>query len=245
MYQNKTQYFLLLRNTPTCPSTLISIDPIAEKLKILKNKILILNKKQDRNSLPSFDSKEAKRKELTEVQVEIETLKKNIETEINSFVTCEEIITNNIKKYLILQFKNILAGYKKIKTNSNHVNESESSIYHIPSNSEGNSLIGGCLIDQSQETENLQRNINIKSNIVNLSSSLMQLKLALQSQSSMIDSIDYYFDKSNSYLNEANKQIDKLPGKLTAYKDWIIYTLFYIICCLLMMILIKTYLHNH
>ena len=57
--------------------------------------------------------------------------------------------------------------------------------------------------------------------------------------------IDFYFDKSNAYLNEANKEIDQIPSKITKYKDWIIFFLLYIICLLLVMILVKTYMHRH
>lgn len=229
MIQDKTTYFMNLRKTPSSFTSTITINPILLKLEVLNNKVTLLNKKLERNSLPSFDSKIVKQKEIAELRGEIQNLSNESEEEINSFSITNKCIANSIRMYLLNNFRQILSNYK-LAEQKNLVQVDES----IKSYEFGDELI--------QET--VQRSNNIKANILNLTNTLIQLKMALKSQSTMIDSIDHYFDQANEYLRQANKQIAKIPEKYTRFKDWIIYFLTYVICVLLSMILVKTYLHR-
>lgn len=229
MLENKTPYFLKLRNTPTMFLPILTIEPITEKLEALNINVLALDRKLEKNSLPSFDSKISKQKEIFDLRNEIQKLIKETENEINSFSTFEPHITESIRLYLFNSLRTILTNYKSAEQ-KNLVQVDQS----IKTYDYGNEMM--------QET--MQRSSNIKTNILNITNTLIQLKMALKAQSLMIDSIDYYFDKSNMYLIKANQQIEHIPGKITKFKDYIIYTLLYIICVLLMMILIKTYTHR-
>lgn len=229
MLENKTPYFLKLRNTPTMFLPILTIEPITEKLEALNINVLALDRKLEKNSLPSFDSKISKQKEIFDLRNEIQKLVKETENEINSFSTFEPHITESIRLYLFNSLRTILTNYKSAEQ-KNLVQVDQS----IKTYDYGNEMM--------QET--MQRSSNIKTNILNITNTLIQLKMALKAQSLMIDSIDYYFDKSNMYLIKANQQIEHIPGKITKFKDYIIYTLLYIICVLLMMILIKTYTHR-
>lgn len=229
MIENKTSHFLALRTTPTITINLLTIDPILQKLEILNSKVGLLNKKLERNSLPSFDSKVSRQKEITDLRTEIQNISRETEYDINSLPILNQRIASSIRMYLQKNFKLILSNYKSAEQkNLIQVDESIKSYEY----------------DTEMIQETVLRSNSIKSNIMSITNTLLQLKAALKTQSMMIDSIDQYFDQSNAYIKQANKHIAHIPEKYTKFKDWIIYFLIYVICILLSMILVKTYLHR-
>lgn len=85
MIENKSQFFFSLRNKPTNSFDFITIDPVKLELEDLSSKVDLLNKKLERNSLPSFDCKISRQREISDLRFQIQNLSNSTEQDINSF----------------------------------------------------------------------------------------------------------------------------------------------------------------
>lgn len=235
MFQDKTDYFLKIRQTPTKSFQPIPIDNIKSSIEALGSSISLLENKLQLISLPDFGSRVKKYAEIELLRNKIQTSVQEIEKDVMSFY-CEDLsITDTIKQYFINKLRVVLIEYKNLEKN-----KPESSISD-DSKTEIEKSIQIYNPNDVQLQESVERNTTIKTNIFNLTNTLIQLKIALKAQSTSMDTIDMFFDKSNEYLKQANKEIEKIPERYCGFKDYIIYVLLYTICILLCMILIKTY----
>lgn len=227
MIINKTIYFYKIRQYKASSVEFVSTDDIRNNITLLNVEISNLRKKLNKNSLPSFNSREKRFKEIETQKEIVNKLIENIDLEIKKFKVSEKRITVSVQSYFMTILKRIIIVYRNIQQDSLRKCE----IYNEYDD------------DDFRENGAVQyatiRSNNIRKSIFNLTNTLLELKMAIKSQNSLIDRIDFYFDKSNFYLDEANKEISKIPGNYTGTKDMIIYFLLYLVCVLLFLVLIK------
>jgi len=233
MILDKTVHFVQIRHTPIRDAAcLFSLESIRSNLKSLSSEIIWYNNKLERNNLPSFNLKDRRTKDILNLKSSIEDRIRDLNVAIKNFIVPDSIITDKINLYFTILVKKCTIEYKNYEQKNVLMSDLPSpDIHHDP--------------EEYLKQDTIYKNSQIKSSIINLTNSLIQLKMILKSQISMIDTIDFYFDKSNVYLEEANKEIDKIPKRYTRFKDWVIYTLLYVISILFMMILIKVYKKQH
>ncbi|ELA42493.1 uncharacterized protein VICG_00592 [Vittaforma corneae ATCC 50505] len=242
MIQNKTEYFLKIRQKPTKSYACISIHPILNQLVALGSCILQLENKMEMSTLPNFGSKEKKYREINDLKGRVQTLVKEIEQNVKSFNCEEKNIVESVQQYLLNNLRIYLAKFRNFEQKSLCKSDKTIQNFNIAQSSNHSFDYLEALNPETiilQET--IQRSNNIKTSIFNVTNTLIQLKMALKSQTCLIDTIDSCFDKSNMYLEQANKEIEKIPGNYCGFKDYVIYTLLYIICILLVLLFIKIY----
>lgn len=234
MIVNKTLHFIKIRQSPLkefVPD--LSVDHLKNNLKALSAEITSFSSKLERSTLPSFNSKERKSKEIKDARERIENRIKEIDKEVKSLAIPEKVIVEKVQHYFLSSLKKLLVLYRGIEQKSLEVSETAHNSSQQP--------VYNNDAEESMAQNLLSRNAAIRSSIFNLSNTIVQLKMVLKNQTSMIDTIDLYFDKANVYLEEANKEIGKMPGKYAGIKDMIIYFLLYLTCILLCLVLVKAY----
>lgn len=230
MIANKSVHFHKLRQKKRPEVIFISVQPIRDLINQLNVEISNLQRKLNKHSLPSFNSREKKNREIEAHKDIINSLISDIDSQIKAINLEEKRIVISIRSYFLNILKRQIMLYRTIQQESLKKNE----------------VYDECKIEENNEYEKetllqmtMNRTAQIRQNIFNLTNTLLELKMSLKNQSVLIDRIDFYFDKSNFYLEEANREIEKIPGNYTEYKDLIIYSLIYVICILLVLTLIK------
>lgn len=234
MIVNKTSHFMKIRQQP--PKEFIpsfSTGHLRDSLKALNIEIASFGNKLERSTLPSFNSRERRSKEIKDARERIEGKIKEIDAEIRGLNVPEKAVAESAQQYFLDALKKLLVAYRGIEQKSLEVPEPWGGSVQHPEYSND--------VEECMAQELLSRNAAIKSSIFSLSNTIVQLKTTLKSQTSAIDTIDFYFDKANTYLEEANKEIGRIPGKYTSFKDMVIYCLLYLICILLCLVLVKAY----
>lgn len=234
MIVNKTLHFMKIRLQP--PKEFIpnlSTDRLRSDLKTLSIEVASFSNKLERSILPSFNSRERKSKEIRDARERIEGRIKEIDKEIREITAPDRVIVEEVQHYFLAALKKLLIFYRDIEQKSLEMPESYDGCIQHPEYCND--------AEECMAQELLSRNAAIKSSIFSLSNTILQLKTTLKSQTSVIDTIDFYFDKANAYLEEANREIGRIPGKYTSFKDMVIYCLLYLICILLCLVLVKAY----
>lgn len=230
MIINKSIYFHKLRQKKCPEISFYTVQPIRDDIDNLNIEISLLQKKINRQALPSFDSREKKLKDLEAHKAAINTLIKNIEFRVKEIDFVEKRLVSSIQSHFFTILKRIVLLYRTMQQESLKVNE----IFDEYRLDDAVRVNEGMLLQMT-----IDRKSRIRQNIFNLTNTLMEIKMALKNQSTLIDRIDFYFDETNFYLEEATREIEKIPGNYTAYKDFIIYILLCIIGILLALTLVK------
>lgn len=229
MLINKSIYFHKLRQKKQSEVVFTTVLPIRDAIDKLNTEIAALQKKLNKHSLPSFNSREKKFKEIETQKETINSTIGEIEQMIRAVSFAEKRMVIAIQSYFFNTLKRVILLYRTIQqeslTKCEMYNEykADDTIYE----------------DENLLQMTIHRTSQIRQNIFNLTNTLLELKMILKNQSMAIDRIDFFFDRSNFYLEEANREIEKMPGNFTKYKDFIIYCLIYLICILLVLVLIK------
>lgn len=210
----------------------ITTNIIRSDLRLLDMEIQVFKVKLEKNKLPSFQSKDKKRSEIKIIKDRIESNIRECTIKIKEVQLSSKPIAISIQEYFFKILKKKIIEYKEI--------EAKCVIEEVNSAEEENIMFGQDTQDL-MERESTYKSNNVRTSLIALNNSINQLKNILSSQTSMIDTIDLHFDMSNVYLEQANKEIDKIPGNYTAFKDKIIYFLLYVICILMAIVLYKVY----
>lgn len=236
MIQNKTEYFLKIRQTPTRNRDSLVMCPIKTQLISLGTCIAHLENKMEMCMLPDFGSKDRKYREIQELKEKIHQLAKAIELEAKTFSCEDKTVQKEVQRHLLDNLRLHLTKFSSID---------QKLILRKTIDPPKPEMWAGGLQEVDSEAllvqESIERNQSIKASVYSVTNTLIQLKTALKSQTSLIDTIDSYFDKSNVYLERANKEIERLPGNYCSFKDYAIYGLLYLICILLLMIFVKAH----
>lgn len=229
MILDKSTDFHNLRQKANVEITYASVAPIREKINQLNISISNLQRKLNRNSLPSFSSREKRFREIDICKENINAMVHDIEQTIKDIDIIEPRMLSSIQTYFLGILKKIIIFYRSVQQENLKKHE----VYNEYMSPET------CYEDDRLLQMTISRASQIRQNIFNLTNTLLELKMALSKQTNLIDRIDFYFDQSNFYLGEANREIDKMPGSFTEYKNFIIYCLIYIICILFILTVIK------
>lgn len=234
MILNRTDQFLQMRGTiPASMFIPFLVDDVRIELNGMVNDINELEGLLQKISLPAFNQRMKRANQLRELREKISQRialiqKKLVEIKLNN-----PTVTNIIKAYFTTILNRNIIMYKEYESRNITIDEPTQENLKIDKHVDQ--------LDEYLENEARQKNSLIQKRILNLGNTISQLKLLLNSQTSVIDTIDIYFTESNIQLEKANEEIRKIPGNYIRFKNMIIYTLLYIICFLLIIILIKTY----
>ncbi len=229
MIVNKSIHYNSLRPQLADTRQWISVQGIRENITQLNIGISDLQKKLNRNSLPSFSSREKRFMEIDEAKEAINKQIKSLDLKIRELEIPEPLMGDAIQTYFFTILKKIVILYRSIQQDNLRKHE----VYNEYKTQET------LFEDEKLLQMTVSRVSQIRQQIFNLTNSLIEIKMALKNQGGLIDRIDFYFSKSNHYLTAANNEIDKIPGNYTKYKDFIIYMLLYCISILLIMAIIK------
>jgi len=246
MIQDKTQYFLKIRQTPCPPYSPLTIAPVAGLLDILHSSIQQLESRTESlSTLPNFGSRDKKLREIASIKDNINLLTRDIEDAARLFQCPQASVQDAVQYHIFSRLQLLLTRFRNLeqkqlmhksgtplmhKTNTPYLEDTPPETPYIENSTTQEEL----------EVEASHRTNSIKASICNITTSLIQLKMALKAQTGLIDTIDCCFEKSSIYLDKANSEIEKLPGRF-GVKDYIIYALLYVICVLIVLIFIKRY----
>lgn len=230
MIANRSICYHKLRQNKSPEIVYASVQPIRNLITQLNIAISNFQQKLNKQSLPSFRSRERRTQEIETAKDTINEMVKELDTSIKRIDIPEMRMCVSIQTYFFRMLKKIILFYRTLHQESLKRHEEYND--HKP--------VEICYEDERLLQMTVSRVSHIRHNIFSLTNTLLELKMVLKDQTSMIDRIDFYFDKSNMYLERANDEIEKLPEHLTGFKDFAIYCLIYVLCILLVLALIKT-----
>lgn len=234
MIINRTAQFRKIVNSKLPEVTLISVQPIRDEIKALSEGISLLKIKLDRNTLPSFSSRQRHIREINSLKTEIEAKLQTIEGSIRNIIVGDKKMTEAIHSYFLFVLKEYALRFRSL-----HKTILKAAPVYSPRYGQAE------VAAESPLQLMIKRSSKIQESVLTLSNTLMELKMALKQQGEVIDRIDTHFEKSNIFLEGANKEIMQMPRKLTKYKDYIIYFMMYLICVLLILSVVKMLRESH
>lgn len=229
MIVNKTIELCRLRHFKKQSVQTISVDDIRKDLVKISELIEVFKQQLHKNLLPSFVPKEKQNQEILKLKDNLNNLIESTENKIKTFDCAEMKIVKAIKNYFFDNLRKFVLKYRSVQ--QEHVKKTD--IYSDYCTESG-------IYKENEQLETMiSQKCNVRESIFRLTNTLIELKMAIKDQNQYLDRIDYFVDETNFYLENANREIIKIPGNYTKFKDMIIYILIYIVCVLLVLILIK------
>ncbi|WUR02754.1 Golgi snap receptor complex member [Vairimorpha necatrix] len=238
MIINRTAEYKKLNTLPH-RGQCVSVSNIRSNIDEISKNIKLLNIKQDKLKLPSFESKSKKILEIQKMSELIKTRFKEIETSIIEIDTGNIDLNKFVINYFSTKLKTVLLDYKQVIQNDRSNLETYTGLKDNIKNNNINFYELDTLTVENKEVAEIQKNILEITNVI------LEMKILMHLGSSSIDRLDLIYDETNMNIEKVNKELRIMKKNYKGIKDKIMYFLGILVIILSISSIIKMELRKN
>jgi hypothetical protein len=226
MIVNRTLEYKRL-NPHSRPKSFIDVSKIRKSIDEIYKNIKLLNIKQDKLKLPSFESKKKKRLEIQKMNDLIKERFKELEKMISEICTTDTNLNKFIINYFNTKLKTVLLDYKQVQQSFLNISCQEIS---------RDVLDEECQMNATLELDNI---MEIKKNIYEITNFILEMKMLIHQGSVSIDRLDVIYESSNINIEKVNNELEILKNNYKGVKDKLMYFMGGLVLILTILAIIK------
>ena len=234
MIINDTTGFTRMRHGHCTEPVLASVQPLRDAFTRLNLAVAGFEKRLSRHALPSFSSRQKRDKEVEAHRAEIDGMIREIEGTIKECRVSDPNMRLSIQTYFLQMLKRAVIAYRAMHQEALKRQEVHADLPPAESPADDGHLL----------TLTISRVSHIRQSVYALTNTLLELKMALKNQTEALDRIDFHFGNANYMMERAHAEIEKIPGSISGFKDFVLYCLIYVLGVLLALALLKMFMRR-